>query len=236
MIPISIAGGPVPHPIAKLNHVFRIPWYCDRSVDAEVILEYPDGVTPEPWPDLDEAFEVIDGLQRHIRFPEDHDCFDIVTELIHMVELEGLPDGCRVELLCHANGPDYSGGNHRYGGVVEGGMWSIDAAFPPVRADALNQALQLALESDRCEGFHMTDPAEARIVDSCASKEFLIQVQGDRLMIVADEDNRFDPDLLGYLVLGLRVFCSRFADVWDTAAALRSAPKDCGGCCTTTDS
>jgi hypothetical protein len=225
--PAPLQGGPLPHPLTRLADVWHLGWFCDNCVDLTLILDQPHGkAVPIPWRSPDRAGRKALALQKNlaglvqVREAGGHARIGLPrlpgTNAADWLQalgpaLRALPDGSTLELLT-ADTQDESatGGRQRYRGTVQGGMWHISDAAPPVRREVLAEALALGAAAQAAEPIALRDVQEAHAVLAAAERSGFFQSL-PRLRGKTLRCGRHERPMLAKLV-----FRERFRDVWNT--------------------
>jgi hypothetical protein len=217
--PVPIAGGEVVLPVKDLVLPYWLAWFCGethpyvRLFDCSgVDIAWPGfevGIKGTP---TEEGWRVdIEGM--NARFTQ----FGQLRQIGAL--LEALPDGAGVELAAAEN-PDEEGvgerfGFHRYVGRVRGGLWHVEATYPPVDRETLMSMLALAADTESGQGIAFRDRGELeRVQEDCEERDMLLsdnppQQRGSRLTF-KKKDSHFMP------FLGARFWVVRFGDTWPT--------------------
>lgn len=144
-VPLT-GGSPVALPIGTLHRLARIPAWCNPMSWTLLLIAPPTpvartalGIKPSFYLGLEET----SGKLLITLKPKDKlSISESIRELEKM--LARLPDGTVLECVWG----DYTGfnaaGNQRYRGPLRGGVWSVDAAYPPMHGDTLREAVEFA--------------------------------------------------------------------------------------------
>ena len=99
----DIAGPPLEHRVANLHQVFRIPFHCYDSIDAEVLIRFPDGyLVGAEWNALEDcnAKSTQEGQLLRIGFEETGARWELTNNLRALgPHLARVPNGSRMILI-----------------------------------------------------------------------------------------------------------------------------------------
>lgn len=208
-----LVGGPVGVPVGKLARVAHLAWSCQFYAHPALQVTWP-GKAPK-FEEVEEATIRTKGNATNIIFADQGQPSGALLPLQAVAkQLAGAPDGTVIDLsTARPRGKDKQG-VHRYRGVVQGGVWQIEAASPAVDAAVLTEALTLveALENGRKLMARDEDEAariEARVTDVLADYfgSNGLQRTGTEVAL-----KRRDPNLFPHIVA--RVFWMRYASIW----------------------
>ncbi len=216
--PVPIAGGAVAVSADRIGHVVRIAWFCDREIDAAMIVTLP---ADAKWaPKVKAATPAIVSLEGNrvvVGFPQIEAFFTLPWMADLCRSLRRLPDGAVLD-GCFANtgSPEVTSGNHRWRGTVRNGRWSVTHAWPAVTRAAVEEALALVDELDRGKGIRARNAAEAdALMQGVSRDEFLPGVGLLRRGLVLTAAKKAG----GHLPYVARyVFRRRMSGAWDLSS------------------
>ena len=207
---------PVSLPAGKIQHAFRLALYANDSVDAEIILTYPEAIDVNTW----QAFDFIDlqqiGQCIYLRFEHTDERWEMLHRIRELeTALADLPDNVEIELVTAAEVDEESpeeSGTFRLSGSTRNGQWHIKAVYPQLDNNILHEMLLLSRAADENRPLPCTiDEAEA-VLERCEHDPSL-----------EDMNITFDKGLLrvkprAYLeLLGLHLFQVRYSGVLPVA-------------------
>lgn len=211
--PQAIAGGPVGLPLAHLGRLARLVWWSHPYAHPGLHLHFPK--TPPRLRAIEDV--EIDAGEREwwLSFRHHEQPADAQQALAALAaQLDKLPDGTAI-VFCSAR-PGAGGplGAHHYEGVVRGGEWQIEAAFPALDAGTLAEALALAQAAEGGRRLLARDADEAQRIEErvrraladCFGSNALLR-DGAELVL-----RRRDDALFAHLLA--RVFWMRYPAVW----------------------
>jgi hypothetical protein len=217
--PRPIEGGPVEVPVARLARLARLAWMCQPYTHPELTVSFAK--RPPVLGDLEETEGVeqlrLAGRDVHIGFVNEGQAAGADAALVAVAKLlAGIADGSTLELRTAR--PKETGrrglGRHLYRGPVAGGVWRVTESSPPITAERLKEALQLAEALENGRRMTARDEAEATRIEERlaghAADAFVanpLQRSGAELAL-----RRRDPQLFQHVVN--RAFWMRYADVW----------------------
>jgi hypothetical protein len=166
--PGPVIGGPVEVPLGKIARVARIAWMCHPYTQPTIRISFPQAVI-----DLGEVEDVVarrQGRELQLAFANTGQAAGAQDAMLAVAkQLVGLPDGCVIELDTARSGNLVGPrpvGLLRFRGEVAAGAWRIDAAFPPVGADLLREALAVAEALEAPRRLVARDDSEAQRIEA----------------------------------------------------------------------
>jgi hypothetical protein len=218
--PQHIEDGPVDVSLRDLDLVVRVGWFCSHMVGAVIGFELPEGESLEGYPATLDWTPKGRGARTPI-YPGDfleyeEDRYDIATSL------GTLPDHTRLTLWF---GDDtYPVARQCYTGELTGGVWHISAASPPVSAETLRAALELAESIQRraplaVAGAEEFDQACKMSLETGNVEESLPRLNGN--VVEGNSDALFE--------VAVALFRLRFAHQWDTAQVQQDEKQEAIG-------
>jgi hypothetical protein len=214
-----VDGGSVELPITQLVRAFRLAWFAHDSTDPEIRIVLPAGVRFEvnvQGVKLAAAERTNDGWRVGIESTASRwYALATVEELGRCLSM--LPDGAKLELVkadSNSTG-EPPAGLMRLRGTVNGGTWSIDAAFPQVDCARLGEALELSTQSEDERSFTVASAAEATQLLA----RYLAawgELPGYNLRAEGASIRLDKPENMIVQMLARYEFVSRFGDVWTT--------------------
>lgn len=211
-----VSGGPVEVPLGKIVRVARLAWMCHPYTQPALRISFPQAAI-----DLDDVEGVVarrQGRELQLGFVNTGQAAGAEDAMLALAkQLRGLPDGCVVELDTSRSGLSSGArplGLLRFRGSVATAAWRIDAAFPPVAADPLREALALAETLEAGRRFVARDEAEAERIEERLAQHAadffyanVLQRTGAELVL-----RRRDPVALWQVAV--RAFWLRYADTF----------------------
>ncbi len=216
--PVWIEGGAVTMPAERIDHLARIAWFCDRDVDAAVIVTLPPGANWAPKLKADTP-AIVSAAEASVQigFPEAQGPNSTLPWTADLGRsLAKLPDGTVLDVgFADTGSPEVTSGNHRWRGAVRGGRWSITHAWPAVKRAVVEEALGLVDELKRGKGIRARDAAEAdALLQVATGDEYLSSVGIGRRGLVLTVARQ--PFYLPYIA---RVaFRRRLGGAWDLSS------------------
>lgn len=205
--PQPVEGGPVEVPLADLDLLVRVGWFCSHMVGAVIGFELPEGETLDAYPATLDWTPKGRGARMPI-YPGDFLEFEEERKDIAGV-LATLPNGSKLTLWF---GDDtYPVARQCYSGMLEGGRWIIAESSPAVDAQTLREAMDLARAIQRKAALHVHNQEE--FAQACAMsletgnvEESLPTLSGSQVQ--GSEDALFE--------MAVALFRMRFRQQWDT--------------------
>ncbi|HSF05049.1 MAG TPA: hypothetical protein VLG10_04595 [Methylomirabilota bacterium] len=186
--PVPIDGGAIIVPAEHIDRLARIAWFCDRDVDAAVMVTLPPGAKWAPRMKAGTpAIVSADGTHVQVGFPEVQGPNSTLAWTGDLGRSLGkLPDGAVLDVgFADTGSPEVTSGNHRWRGMVRGGRWSVTQAWPAVQRVTVDEALALVDELKCGKGIRARDVAEAEAVRQGATgDEYLSGVEVARRGLV----------------------------------------------------
>jgi len=162
-----VSGGPVEVPLVKIARVARLAWMCHPYTQPSVRISFPQ--SPIDLDDVEDAVIRRQGRELQITFANTGQAAGAQDAMLALAkQLDGLPDGCEVELETARSGNPLGPrpvGLLRFRGGVAAGTWRIDATFPPVDAEVLREALALTQTLEAPRLLEARDEAEAQRIE-----------------------------------------------------------------------
>jgi hypothetical protein len=164
-----VKGGPLHLPLSHIHHLAGIPVWCHEMIWALLLVEFPEqaavsalGIKPTYYIGIEE------GPRTLLVSLKPKDKMFIVETLKSLGQkLIGLPEGAELGLITG----DYAGfneaGNHRYRGMVRGKSWIIEAAYPEVQREVLQEAVEFAGCLDEARIQCKTEGEAKRVLEVC---------------------------------------------------------------------
>lgn len=166
-VPEPVGGGPVEVPLGKIARVARVAWMCHPYTQPAIRISFPQASI-----DIDDVDDVVmrrQGRELHIGFANTGQPAGAQDAMVALAkQLGSLPDGCEIELETARSGNPVGAqpvGLLRFRGGITAGVWRIDAAFPPVDALVLKEALGVAEALEAPRRFLARDEAEAQRIE-----------------------------------------------------------------------
>jgi hypothetical protein len=163
-----IAGGPVDVPVARIVRVARLAWMCHPYTQPALRITFP-GAAPHLVDDVEGVEVRREGRELRIGFENTGQPAGAQDAVVAVgKQLRELPDGCTIELETARLGRSEGArppGVLRFSGRVTAATWGLDAAFPPIDADRLKEALSVAEALETPRRFVARDEAEAELIE-----------------------------------------------------------------------
>jgi hypothetical protein len=222
--PAPIEGGSVMLPIGDLGRLKAIAEFCEEFLPAVIRIHAPGGI-PVGLVEDDVPGVILRELDGETRLgfqtnsPVD---FDDRFPPALAAHLAALPDGTALELVTAGGSLDeeeepaeteVGSGSHRYAGVVRGGLWHVERAWPAVPRAALLAALDLTAELAAAKGFLARNAEEAEAALAAARRHPYFNDRPPRLAGL-----RLWCDAWQRGGLGTLLFRLRFGGIWDVAS------------------
>lgn len=177
-----IVGGPVRLRIDQLHSLARIPTWCNPMAWGVLLVENASELTPARLGVRQSYYLGVEttpsGLMISLK-PKDK--LSIPGNLRSVEKaLYALPDGAILELVVGDHGGFEQAGDQRYRGELRKGVWSVSTAYPPIKADILEEAVAFAgcLDYGRIQGRDEAD-AEAILALLSRASELLKEMDTD---------------------------------------------------------
>ena len=218
--PTTIVDGPLSVPLNEFAAVPWLAWFSSRLAVIGMRATLPTATAADFNGALPEGIIALPS-EREIKFAFSSDIQ--VSHLLPLIAqldsfLRRLPDGTVLE-LCSAQ-PDETpslnplAGLLRFVGVLRGGNWQIEMAYPAVTASTLKSAIELAKEAQQGQQISVRDADEGTAIVKWATSNFGVYLE-DSPATVSDRSLRLseaEPNALA--LYGVAAFAVRFKDVW----------------------
>jgi hypothetical protein len=215
--PEGIEGGTVSFPVSDLWVFYRLPYYCNDSVDAELIIDLPPGEeeAAEAFFAARDVAANLEGRRLRVGFPPTGAKQELGRWLKGLAPaLAGLPNGSRLE-AAFCDEEENEAGQQRYAGIVQGGAWRIDSCWPAAFSEDLAEALAFCNREPDAEFLEALDEEEANAaLDAARDNVLFLQHK------VRREGLRLFPECPEIMLdeLACLVFRQRFDHVWPMLA------------------
>ncbi len=168
---IPIDGGPVRLRLNQLHSLARIPTWCNESGWGVLLVGNAPEVTPARLGVRQSFYLGVETTPSGLMISlKPNDKFSIPKELMSVEKaLYALPDGAVLELVVGDEYRNDQAGDHRYCGELHKGVWSISAAYPPVKAGILEEAVAFSDCFD-CGRIQGRDETDAEVILSLLSR------------------------------------------------------------------
>lgn len=208
-----VAGGPVALPLAALEHVARLAWWCQPY--AHPGLRIVHAKKPPRWRELEDVELSADGQEWRIGLRWREQPADAQVPLAALAKQLGqLADGSAIELWCARPGHAAAAGAQHWQGEVRGGQWQLAQAWPPVDATTLAEALALAQAAEGGRRLQARDEDEARRIEARVQRALGDCMGSNALLREGAELSLRRRDKLLFERIAARVFWMRYPDVW----------------------
>ena len=222
--PTAISDGPVSLPLNQIAAVPWLSWFGSRLAITGMRATLPGAPNTDFNAGTPEGIIAV-PLGKEIRFAFSSDL--LVSQLLPLLgQLESalrlLPDGTVLE-ICSAQPTEVPSLNElagllRFVGVLRGGTWQVQTAYPAVTAATLTRAVELAKEAQQGQKLAVRDAEEGAAIVKWATDNFGERLE-DSPAIVEDGSLRLqqsDPNALA--LYAVAAFAVRFGDVWEVVA------------------
>ena len=211
--PRPVSGGPVEVPLGKIARVARVAWMCHPYTQPTLRISFPQAAIA--LVDVEDVVVRRQDRELQLGFVNTGQAAGAQDAMVAVAkQLVGLPDGCVIELDTARSGNPVGSrpvGLLRFRGEVAAGAWRIDAAFPPVDADLLREALALAEALEVPRRFMARDETEAQRIEERVAQHAADYFHANPLQRTGAELalRRRDPAALWQAVV--RAFWLRYA-------------------------
>ncbi|MBI2433349.1 MAG: hypothetical protein HYV26_10800, partial [Candidatus Hydrogenedentes bacterium] len=186
--PAAWQGKPLPHRLEKLWQVYRVPFYCNDSVNCEIVVDGVEESDLQGWfPNHAAARCHWDEDRLRIGFLATMARWDLMQWLKDLgPALTKLPEGARLEMYFSDEDADEEG-RQVWSGAIKKGNWEIKAVWPALSREEASELLAFSISIDGAKSIEARDKAEAEavldsVLDDVLFTESKVRREGLRLI------------------------------------------------------